>query len=187
MKEIENLSNQVQKSLQKFLGPTFLADRLEENDRPIWEIRPNWVIAASLPWVPWEMEVQKNIWKMTKEKLLTPYGLRSLDPEDPAYKQKYVGSEKQRDLAYHQGTVWTYLLLPFAKLTRNVFSAEKKEWKKEVAGIVWSLRDGFMKGGRASVAEIWDGTDPLLPKGCPAQAWSVFALLEIEQMLLQKG
>jgi glycogen debranching enzyme len=182
--EIKNLSEKVAESMKSFIGPQYLADRIE-NGYPVWEVRPNAVTAVSLPFDFTTKDVMKRVWKMTRDALLTPYGLRTLDPLHPAYKQKYIGSQKQRDLAYHQGTVWPYLLGDFAKLSAKVLSAEysHSELFKEIGGYVWAFRDAFMRGEFASVAEVWDGSDPYFPKGCPAQAWSVFALLEIENML----
>jgi len=181
---IKDLASKVKEGLQRFIGDDYLADRLD-NDEPVWEIRPNAVIALSLPFDFVSREVMRNVWTQAREKLVLPYGLRSLDPASPAFKGKYVGSQKQRDLAYHQGTVWSFLLLPFVKLMFKVLGDEipEAELKKEVSQLIWTLRNDFMKGKAASVAEVWDGIDPYFPKGCPAQAWSVFALLEIEHML----
>jgi predicted glycogen debranching enzyme len=186
LEDIERAAKKVKESFQKFVGPDYLADRLE-NDRPVWEVRPNAVLALSLPYDLVDKEVARRVWVTAKEKLLTPYGLRSLDPGQPAFKQRYVGSQKLRDLAYHQGTTWAFLLLPFARLAWKVLSPEmgREELKKEIVRYIWSLRNGFIKGEMASVAEVWDGADPHLPKGCPAQAWSVLALLEIEHLLMQ--
>lgn len=183
---LDTLINTVEKSLQKFVGADFLADRIE-GDTPIWEIRPNAVIGLSLPFDFVKKDVLKQVWKTAKEKLLTPQGLRSLDPAHPAFKQKYIGNQKQRDMAYHQGTVWSFLMLPFVLLTIKACKDEMSETDlvKEISGYIWGLRNSFLKGEMASVAEVWDGVDAFFPKGCPAQAWSVFALLEIEQLLAQ--
>lgn len=186
--ELEVLIERVRGSMEKFVGKEFLADRIE-NGEPIWELRPNAIIALSLPFdFANAMTMRKN-WEIAREKLLTPYGLRSLDVGNPAFKQKYIGNQKQRDLSYHQGTVWTFLLLPFAKLAFKALGEDMfhDELIKEVSNYVWIYRDGFMKGDMASAAEVWDGVDPYFPKGCPAQAWSVFALLEIEHLLAESG
>lgn len=184
--ELDALIEKAKHSLQKFVGDDYLADRLEKNV-PIWEVRPNAVTALSLPADFVDVEVIKKVWVKAKEELLTPYGLRSLSPKHPAFKQKYIGNQKQRDLAYHQGTAWAYLLLPFVRLSLKALAhvKAKKEILKEVSGYIWALRNGFMKGEMASVAEIWDGMDPYFPKGCPAQAWSTFALFEIEGILMK--
>lgn len=187
IKEIKKLSEKVRSSFQKFVGDEYLADRLE-NNLPIWEIRPNAVTALSLPFDCVGREIMRKVWSVAGKELLTPYGLRSLSHRHPAFKRKYIGNQKQRDLTYHQGTVWTYLLLPFVKLTLKALGGEKSpaEISKIAAGYVWDLRDGFLKGSMASVAEVWDGIDPYFPKGCPAQAWSVFGLLGIEGLISER-
>jgi predicted glycogen debranching enzyme len=183
IKDISSLAEKVKKSMEAFSGPRYPADRIEQGI-PIWEIRPNAVIAMSLPYDfanPAEIE---RTFEVARDKLLTPYGLRSLSPDHPAFKQKYVGNARQRDLAYHQGTVWAFLMLPFIKLAKKVFSARGKDalFQKEASRYIWHLRNSIMNGEAASIAEIWDGVDPYLPKGCPAQAWSVFALFEAEHI-----
>lgn len=185
-KDLEELIKRVHNSLQQYVGQGFVADRIEDGV-PVWEVRPNAVIALSLPFDFVDHRTIKQVWQVAKDKLLTPYGLRTLDPSHPAFKKKYVGNQKLRDLSYHQGTVWAFLLLPFVKLTMKAFDNDKgqEELSREVAGYVWAFRDGFMRGEMSSIAEIWDGIDPFLPKGCPAQAWSVFALFEIEQLLMR--
>ncbi|OGP12752.1 MAG: hypothetical protein A2053_02975 [Deltaproteobacteria bacterium GWA2_50_8] len=182
---LEGLIKKVSHSLQKFVGDRYLADRLEEGDVPLWEVRPNSVIALSLPFDFVDKAVMKRVWMTAREELLAPRGLRSLHPAHPAFKQRYVGNPLQRDLAYHQGTVWTYLLLPLALLTWKVLRHERsiQDIHREISGYLWVFRNGFMKGNMASVAEIGDGVGGPSPKGCPAQAWSVFALFEIENFL----
>lgn len=184
LKELDALIQKVKSSFQKFVGDNYLADRIERGN-PVWEVRPNAVIALSLPFDIVEADVMKMVWATAREELLTPYGLRTLTPKNPAFKRKYLGNQKQRDLAYHQGTVWTFLLLPFSRLALKVLDHEKRDEGvyKVISGYIWKFRDSFMKGHMASVAEVWDGSDPSLPKGCPAQAWSVFALLGIEGLL----
>jgi len=85
-------------------------------------------------------------------------------------------------MAYHQGTVWPWLLLPYCKLVLKV-TKEKAVCKKELEDCIFRLRNGFIKNHKASVAEVWDGMDPHLSKGCPAQAWSVAALYLIERLI----
>lgn len=184
LSELEDVIVRVKDSLQKFVGEGYLADRIE-NDKAVWEVRPNAVIALSLPYDFVSKETMRKVWETAKKELLTQYGLRSLSPESAAFKRKYIGNQRQRDLSYHQGTVWAYLLLPFVRLTMKVLQDEIRtdEIRKEIGGYLWSFRSAFMKGEIASVAEIWDGIDPYFPKGCPSQAWSVFALLEAERMI----
>ncbi|MDO8643882.1 MAG: amylo-alpha-1,6-glucosidase, partial [bacterium] len=187
LRALDDLIEKVRVSLQQFVGEDYLADRIFEG-RPICEVRPNAVIALSLPFDFVDQTVMERVWKRAKKELLTPYGLRSLSPEDPSFKQRYLGNQRQRDLTYHQGTVWAFLLLPFARLTWKALKGTHSttDLVRELTSLVWELRHEFLRGETASVAEIWDGMDPKIPKGCPAQAWSVFALLEIEQMILRR-
>lgn len=182
--EIGQLADQVRNSFAAFIGDEYIADRIVDGEK-VFEIRPNAVTALSLPFDVVDSSVMKLVWETAKEKLLTAYGLRSLDPQHHGFKQKYIGNQKLRDLSYHQGTVWTYLLLPFVQLTLKVHrdSWTKDELSREIVRYVWAFRDAFCKGEMSSVAEIWDGLDPYFPKGCPAQAWSVFAIAEIERIL----
>jgi predicted glycogen debranching enzyme len=182
--EIAALAGRVRASMQKFVGDDYLADRIEDGN-PVFEIRPNAVIALALPFDFAERRVMRKVWARAKDELLTQFGLRTLNPGHPAFKQRYIGNQKQRDLAYHQGTAWTFLLRDFAILTAKALEGErpKEEVDKEISSYVWAFRDAFMKDEMASAAEVWDGIDPYFPKGCPAQAWSAFALLSIEEML----
>ncbi len=183
--DIVKLRDQVRQSLQRFMGDDYLADRID-NTGVIWDIRPNAVIAASLPFDFLEKDQLQRIWQLAEERLLTPYGLRSLEPNHASFKQRYVGGERQRNLACHQGTVWPFLMLPFVKLALKALSntMERELIIRRLSEYVWVFRDGFLKGEMASVAELWDGIDPYMPKGCSAYARNVFALLEIEHLLL---
>jgi glycogen debranching enzyme len=111
------------------------------------------------------------------DKLLTPYGLRTLDPSSGHYKPKYTGPQRDRDEAYHQGTVWPYLIGPFieAYLKINQFSQESKKQASEF--IQPLLRHLEEDGCLGNVSEIFDADPPHEPKGCFAQAWSVAELL----------
>jgi predicted glycogen debranching enzyme len=184
VKELDNLIAKVKQSLQKFFEQDFPVDRIE-NGFPINEVRPNAIIALSLPFEIIDQSALPAIYARAKNELFTPFGLRSLSILDSGFKKKYLGNHKQRDLAYHQGTVWTFLQWPLAQLATKVFTYENKlsGLADELEMMIRRFKDGFLKGYMGSVAEIWDGENPQQPKGCPAQAWSVFALLEIETMI----
>jgi len=178
------LKDKIAASMQGFVCGDYLADRLECGAQ-ISEIRPNAMIALGLPFDFVSKDVIKSAWKVAGRELLTAYGLRSLSPEHPSFKGKYIGNQKQRDLVYHQGTVWTFPLVYFAKaaVKANDGDMSGEDLCRELSSYVWHLRRGIMKGEFSSVAEVWDGLDPYFPKGCPAQAWSAFALLEIEGIM----
>ena len=110
---------------------------------------------------------------VVRDQLLTPVGLRSLAPSDPEFKAKYFGNLRARDAAYHQGTVWAWLVGPF-------IDAWLKVYPNDIAGARRAL-DGFALDimSIGSIAEIFDAEPPFTPRGCIAQAWSVAEVLRI--------
>ena len=141
-------------------------------------LRPNQLFTISLPEgnqrEPELLEPlkQKAILKACELHLLTPFGLRSLAPGDPAYIGHYSGSSRERDTAYHQGTVWGWLIGPFASAHLKVFKD-----KETARSFLMPLLDNLSTHGVGSISEIFDGDPPFKPRGCIAQAWSVGALL----------
>ena len=188
VKELDRLAAKVKRSLAAFAGPDFLADRID-SEGPVHVIRPNAIVAMGLPFGWLNKKDMNRYLDVAVNKLLTEKGVRSLDPDHPAFKKRYIGNHKQRDLAYHQGTSWGWLLGSLAKAKVNAASKVKpgsagaKKLARELGGYVRRFRTAFQKNHIASVAEIWDGSEPNFPKGCPAQAWSVMAVLEIEMMV----
>jgi glycogen debranching enzyme len=179
--DLEQLAGHIARSLKGFLSGDLWCDRIE-NGVPVPEIRPNFVVALSLPFDFADAEGLRKGVSQAREHLLTPYGLRTLSPGSPMYRQWYIGNQKMRDMAYHQGTVWTWLLLPYAELLRKV-TGDRRVLKEELASLTSGLRRRLARGTLASVAEVWDGEDPGVPKGAPAQASSVAALYCIERMI----
>jgi predicted glycogen debranching enzyme len=147
-------------------------------------LRPNQVFAVSLPFAPpLTPQQQQAIVQVVERELLTSYGLRTLGRRDPFYKGRYDGSPHRRDEAYHQGTVWPYLIGPFieAYLKVNRFSDRSRqraaEWLQPL------LRHLTQDACLGSISEILDGDPPHRPGGCPAQAWSVAELIRIRRLL----
>ncbi len=186
--DLLRLKDKVQDSFGKFWTGEFLADRLE-GDKAIVEIRPNAIIALSLPWSPVSRDIMKLVLERSFEELYTFYGIRTLSRKDTRFRKKYYGTQKERDLAYHNGSVWAWLFGPFCGLYLKVYRNEKSD--AEIAAVfgefIGVFRKGFMRGHIASVAEVWDGDIPHFPKGAPAQAWSVAALYNIETYLDSLG
>lgn len=182
------LKEKVLNSFGKYWNGEFVADRLE-GDKAIIEIRPNAIIALSLPWSPLSKDIMKQVLERSFKELYTFYGLRTLSTTDTKFRRKYYGTQKERDLAYHNGSVWAWLFGPFCGLYLKVYRNEKSD--VEIAAIfgefIGVFRKGFMRGHIASVAEVWDGDVPHFPKGAPAQAWSVAALYNIETYLDSLG
>jgi predicted glycogen debranching enzyme len=141
-------------------------------------LRPNQVFAVSLPYgPPLTRRQQQAIVNVVERELLTPHGLRTLNPQHPSYKGRYEGPLRRRDEAYHQGTVWPYLMGPFVEAYLKVhdFSAASKEQARQwLAPLV---RHVVEDGCLGSVAEVFDGDVPQRPQGCLAQAWSVAELI----------
>jgi glycogen debranching enzyme len=179
--DLGELGERIAASLKKFFTGELWCDRIE-NGSPVPEIRPNYVIALSLPFDFADRESLLKGLSQAREHLLTPFGLRSLAPSSPMFRKWYIGNQKMRDMAYHQGTVWTWLLLPYAELLRKVVE-DRLVLKEELTSLTLHLKCGVRRGTLASIAEVWDGEDPGVPKGAPVQAWSVAALYCIERMI----
>ncbi len=133
-------------------------------------IRPNQVFALSLPYPLLPKDKARSVLAVIEQKLLTPYGLRSLAPDDPGYRGRYEGDLASRDSAYHQGTVWSWLLGPYADaLVKTNGAVGKPKARKAIEGLTPHLQEA----GLGTISEIFDGDVPHAPRGCPAQAWSV--------------
>jgi len=176
----KSLAGKVQKSFcELFWNGTkaYLNDCIFSDGSADESLRPNQIFAVSLKYSPLPPEQQKSVVYAVLDKLLTPYGLRTLDPSSEQYKPKYTGPQRDRDEAYHQGTVWPYLIGPFieAYLKINQFSLESKKQASEF--IQPLLRHLEEYGCLGSVSEIFDADPPHEPKGCFAQAWSVAELI----------
>ena len=146
-------------------------------------LRPNQIFAVSLPFSPLSAEQQKSVVDAVQKHLLTPYGLQTLNTQDSRYKGTYAGPQSQRDEAYHQGTVWPFLIGPFieAFLKVNKYS---KQSKKQAAKFIGPLLEHLTEDACiCSVSEIFDGDPPHKPRGCIAQAWSVAELLRAYQLI----
>jgi predicted glycogen debranching enzyme len=133
-------------------------------------IRPNQLFAVSLPLCVLSPERQRAVVDLCARELLTSYGLRSLSPRAAAYVGRYVGDPGQRDAAYHQGTVWSWLLGPFARARVYGDAARAQDFLSPIAQHL----DAACLG---SVSEIFDGDAPHSARGCFAQAWSVAEIL----------
>lgn len=139
---------------------------------PDASIRPNQIFAVSLPHSPLTAEQQRVVVETVERRLLTPCGLRTLSPEDPAYVPRYRGSPQERDAAYHQGTVWAWLLGAFVDAHLKVY--RKPERARELLS---GLPAHLLEAGVGYCSEIFDADPPHIPNGCIAQAWSVAELL----------
>lgn len=150
---------------------------------PAAEIRPNQLFAVSLPHSPLSRAQQRAVVSTIRDRLLTPMGVRTLDPSDPRYRGRYEGRLFDRDAAYHQGTAWPWLLgvYAMAALRAGEFSREARDEAARVLDPILAEMDpsaATRPGCFGQIAEVYDGDDPQRPSGCPAQAWSVAVILE---------
>ena len=136
-------------------------------------IRPNQVFAISLDHPVLAKERWESVIGVVERELLTPVGLRSLSPNNPEYKKNYHGDLKTRDAAYHQGTVWAWLIGPFIDAWLKLHPNEQEKAR--------SFLDAFPahldEAGLGTISEVFDAEDPHTPRGCIAQAWSVAEVL----------
>jgi glycogen debranching enzyme len=139
-------------------------------------IRPNQIFAVSLSHTMLPHEIEKGIVDIISEELLTPYGLRTLSPADSRYTGYYRGNTKERDAAYHNGTVWPWLLGPYITAYSKVYrdnTGTKDKLRDLLKGIEGHLDNACI----GSISEIFDGDNPHEPDGCVSQAWSVAEIL----------
>jgi len=188
LRSMEAIGGRVGKPF-KFRG---LADKVKENFAPtFWNerrkclydvvsdgskdesLRPNQIFAASLPFPVLDGPRSMMVLKMVREKLLTPCGLRSLARDEPGYMGKYSGGVAERDLAYHQGTVWSWLIGPF--VTAFVRLGGEKAKAEEFLGRL--VEDHLKEAGMGTISEVFDGDEPHEPRGCISQAWSVAEII----------
>jgi predicted glycogen debranching enzyme len=154
--------------------------RLEDpRDDP--SVRPNQVIALALKYPILAEEKWKPVLDVVKKELWTPVGLRSLSPRDKNYKEKYDGDLRTRDAAYHQGTVWAWLIGPFFDAWRRTYPDDTTSHASFLSGFDEHLNEG----GVGTLSEIFDAEPPFSPRGCIAQAWSVAEVLRCK-LLLQR-
>jgi len=140
-------------------------------------LRPNQLLAVSLPFPLLGPEKQRSVVRAVASALSTPVGIRTLAPSEPGYQPVYRGGQRERDGAYHQGTIWPWLLGPYFRATLRAYGTEQAT----------IARDWFVKGisrhiGEAclgTVSEVFEAEPPFRPAGAPAQAWSVAEVLQV--------
>jgi predicted glycogen debranching enzyme len=153
----------------------YLADVVDECEKN-WSIRPNQVIAVALEYAMPDNEMKKGVLTVIERDLLTPRGLRTLSPQNENYKGIYEGNQEQRDKAYHQGTVWPWLLEHFCEAYLSLY---KESGLYKVKELLNGFEETITEYGIGTIAEIYDGDPPHHPRGAVSQASSVAALLRI--------
>ena len=141
-------------------------------------VRPNQIFAVSLPHSMLSIGQAQKIVEKVEAELLTPFGLRSLSPKDKDYCPVYIGSPFERDSAYHQGTVWGWLIGGFVDAYRRVYP-NGHQTEKRVEEILSGFKQHLSEAGLGQISEIFDADVPHAPRGCMAQAWSVAEVLRV--------
>ncbi|MGH1362688.1 MAG: amylo-alpha-1,6-glucosidase [Calditrichia bacterium] len=178
VEKYQKLANRAKRSFNKLFwneNDQCLFDYVDGDHRDT-KIRPNQIFAISLPFVV----LQKNRWKAVlhtvETHLFTPVGLRSLSPEDPKFRDRYVGDAVTRDGMYHQGIVWGWLMGPYLSALIKV---NGRRGKKEAKLIIQRMMEELSQACIGSLSEIFDAREPFTARGAFAQAWSVAEILRV--------
>jgi len=165
----------------------YLADFVGSDGSRNMYVRPNMLIAASLEYSMLENSMKKNILDVAESELLTSRGLRTLSPKNPHYKGVYRGDQDERDEAYHQGTVWPWLLGPYCEAYLRLYG---EKGVKKTSSLIRKFEEVMNEHGVSTISEVYDGDPPHLPGGAISQAWSVAEILRImdlnDQLTLNK-
>jgi glycogen debranching enzyme len=151
----------------------YLYDVVDGDEGDDCSCRPNQLLSFSLKHAVLDKKYWGPVLETVQERLLTPIGLRTLSRDHPNYEPKYFGDLRARDAAYHQGTVWAWLIGPFIDAWLKVHPDERSEARKFLQGFVPHLDEACV----GSISEIFDAEPPYTPRGCIAQAWSVAEVL----------
>lgn len=156
-----------------------LVDCVNENGQDP-SIRPNQLMATSLPYSPIADEIKEKILDKVAQELLTTKGIRTLSPHDPNYEGVYEGNQASRDKAYHQGTAWIWLLSHYVE---GNFKLHGKGFLNEAKTLVLDFEEDMTSEGICSTSEVYDGDPPHNSGGTISQAWSISELLRIMRMI----
>jgi len=136
--------------------------------------RPNQLFAMSLPHSLLNVREARAVLFNVRDKLLTPCGLRTLSREHISFRSHFQGSPEIRDAAYHQGTVWPWLFIPYWEAIKKFAETDlRDEFERTIEGFILHLKDGCL----GSVSEVFDAEEPFAPGGTISQAWSIAAML----------
>jgi len=182
--EYARLAEQVKTGFARFWNPEKnccfdVLDGPAGNDA---SLRPNQIFAVSLPHSPLSADQRKSVVDICALRLVTPHGLRTLDAADANYCGHYRGSPADRDAAYHQGTVWAWLLGPFVLAHLRVYGDAARAF-----AFLEPMAHHLSAAGLGSVSEIFDGDAPFTPRGAFAQAWSVAEILRAWRACYEAG
>jgi glycogen debranching enzyme len=172
--EFQAMAKRARDNFERFWNPVRRCcfDVLDGPDGNDASVRPNQIFAVSLPVSALTSAQQIAVVESCTTNLLTPFGLRSLAPNESGYARNYTGPEEQRAAAYHQGTIWAWLLGPFALAHFRVYRDRAAALR-----LFDAIPEHMKQAGLGSISEVFDAEPPFIPRGCPAQAWSVGEIL----------
>ena len=179
--EYARLAAQVKANFERvfwYAAGGYYLDVIDQNGQPDATLRPNQAIALAVAPALFTPTRACSALDIIKQKLLTPFGLRTLSPADPNYIGHYGGDQRVRDSAYHQGTIWPWLLGPYVRALLH-FSPDRPATLTHVRALLKPFAQHLNEAGLNTVSEIFEADSPYSPVGCVAQAWSVAALLDI--------
>ena len=181
--EWEHLPELIRKSFLELFWDEkagYLADYVNDEEGKNMFVRPNMLIAVSLPYSMLTKEQMKKILDVADRELVTPRGLRTLSPANRYYQGIYSGTQEERDRAYHQGTVWPWLFGPFCEGWLKVYG---KQGVNKVRKLIYGLEEVMDEAGITTLSEIHDGDPPHAPRGTVSQAWSVGEVLRVIDLI----
>jgi predicted glycogen debranching enzyme len=161
----------------------YLADYVNDETGKNLQVRPNMIIAASLAYSMLNTEMMKCVIDLTNRVLVTPRGLRTLSPAEEGYKGTYHGNQKERDAAYHEGTVWPWLIGPFCDAWLKLYGEGGVSYIRK---LISRFEETMTEAGISTISEIYDGDPPHSPRGAISQAWSVAEVYRILVLLKTK-
>lgn len=180
--EWEAMPNKIRRSFIDLFwndGVNYLADYVNGSGQNL-DIRPNQIFACSLDYSMLTDEMKRDVIRVIKKNLLTPKGLRTLAPSDANYHGTYGGTQPERDRAYHQGTVWPWLLGGYIEACLKLYG---KSFTEKATELLSGFEEDMTSYGVCSVAEIYDGNPPYKPNGSISQAWSVGEILRSKALV----
>jgi len=186
IKEFEKLPELIKNSFIELFWDeqhVYLADYVNDEEGRNTFVRPNMVIAVSMPYSMLTKEQMKKVLDVADKELVTIRGLRTLSPGNKSYKGTYKGNQEERDRAYHQGTVWPWLYGPFCEGWLRVYG---QQGVQKVKKLIYGLEAVMSEHGVSTLSEIHDGDPPHAPGGAISQAWSVGEVLRIIDLLEKK-
>jgi predicted glycogen debranching enzyme len=184
-KVIAEWSGVPEKILQSFVetywdaDKGYLADVVSGGEKD-WSVRPNQLIALSMPYSPLDNDMKNSVLKVLESRLLTPRGMRSLSPDDPNYQGRFFGNQEERNKKYHQGMVWPWFVGHYVE---TVLQVRGREALPKVYELYQGFEEVMKEHGLSTISEIYEGDAPFAACGAISQAWNVAELIRMGKMI----